>query len=303
MTLLCDKLKHDPKEVNYLNISVEEDTLQYVDPNLIELISNRETGEICFLAQKAKKQIDVFFKKIIEIHQSDFSNQKKREEFKELFSHFSEPNHLRLGFSQKGNSGKGTTAPELIKIFMDKDILSIILNDDELTIPQKTPLIKNFGGDKLSDLTINIIMNIIIDFNKSILRDFPEMRSFLSQNTETYYYFSIYGRWEEYTFTPFLFDNKETLLVPKLFTTYNQTSSLDLITRVYIKEEITKLQKERNSPKRMPQTQFISEFVKGNRTDNMINIFLNTSMESHRQFKKALNSKANERRNKNKENN
>ena len=74
---------------------------------------------------------------------------------------------------------------------MDKDILSIILNDDELTIPQKTPLIKNFGGDKLSDLTINIIMNIIIDFNKSILRDFPEMRSFLSQNTETYYYFSI----------------------------------------------------------------------------------------------------------------
>ena len=59
MTLLCNKLKHDPKEVNYLNISVEEDTLQYVDPNLIELISNRETGEICFWP-KSQKQIDVF---------------------------------------------------------------------------------------------------------------------------------------------------------------------------------------------------------------------------------------------------
>lgn len=303
MTLLCNKLKHDPKIANYLNISLEEDTLQYVDPNLIELISNRETGEICSFAQKAKEQIDVFFKKIIDIHQSDFSDQKKREEFKELFSHFSEPHQLRLGFSQEGNSGKGTTASELIKIFMDKDILSIILNDDELTIPQKTPLIKNFGGDKLSDLTSNIIMNIIIDFNKSILRDFPEMRSFLSQNTETYYYFSTYGIWEEYSFTPFLFDNKKTLLVPKLFTTYNQTSSLGLITRVYIKEEITKLQKEHNTSRRMPQTQFIYEFVKGNRTDNMINIFLNTSMQSHRNFKKALNSKANERRNKSKENN
>lgn len=76
MTLLCNKLKHDPKQVNYLNISIEEDTLQYVDPNLIELISNRETGEICSLAQKAKEQIDIFFKKIIEIHQSEFSDKK-----------------------------------------------------------------------------------------------------------------------------------------------------------------------------------------------------------------------------------
>ena len=220
-----------------------------------------------------------------------------------MFSHFSEPHHLRLGFSQKGNSGKGTTSSELIKIFMDKDILSIILNDDELTIPQKTPLIKNFGGDKLSDLTSNIIMNIIIDFNKSILRDFPEMKNFLSQNNVTYYYFSTDGIWEEYRFNPFLFDSKETLLVPKLFTTYNQTSSLDLIIRVYIEEEISKLQIKHNLPKRMSKTQFIYEFIRGNRTDNVTEIFLNTSIASHRKFKKELNLKANERRNKNKENN
>lgn len=61
MTLLCDKLNHNPKQVNYLNISIEEDTLQYMDPILIETISNRETGEIRSLAQKATKQIDVFF--------------------------------------------------------------------------------------------------------------------------------------------------------------------------------------------------------------------------------------------------
>lgn len=73
---MCDKLKHDPKEVNYLNISVEEDTPQYVDPNLIELIFNRETGDICF------------FKKIIEIHQSDFSNQKSVKNSKNYFLTF-----------------------------------------------------------------------------------------------------------------------------------------------------------------------------------------------------------------------
>lgn len=302
VTLLCDKLKHNPKHVNYLNISIEEDTLQYMDPTLIETIYNRETGEIRSLAQKATKQIDVFFKKIIDIHQSNLSDAQKRDKFKDLFSHFSEPQHLRLGFSKEGNWGKGTTAPELVKVFMDKDILSIILNDDNLTIPQKTPLIKNFGDDKLSDLTSNIIMNVIIDFNKFILRDFPEMQNFLSQNT-TYYYFSINGEWEEYEFKPFLFDNKETLLVPKLFTTYNQTSSLDLIIRVYIEEEIAKIQENSNSSEKISKKQFIEQYIKGNRIDNMKEIFLNTSLDSHKKFKKELRLKANERRNKNKEDN
>lgn len=76
MTLLCNKLKHDPKMVNYLNISVEEDTLQYVDPNLIELISNRETGEICSLAQKAKEQIDIFSRKSLIYIRAIFQNKK-----------------------------------------------------------------------------------------------------------------------------------------------------------------------------------------------------------------------------------
>lgn len=303
MTLLCDKLKHNPKSINYLNISIEEDTLQYMDPNLIEIISDRETGEIRSLAQKATEQIDVFFKNIIDIHQSNFSDTQKRRKFKKLFSHFSEPQHLKLGFSKEGNFGKGTTAAELVKIFMDKDILSIILNNDDLTIPQKTPLIKNFGDDKLSDLTSNIIMNVIIDFNKSILHDFPEMQNFLSQNTVTYYYFSINGNWEEYEFKPFLFDNKEILLVPKLFTTYNQTSSLDLIVRVYIDEEIAKIQKTSNSSKKMSKKQFIEQYIKGNRINNMKEIFLNTSLDSHKKFKKELRLKANDRRNINKEDN
>lgn len=303
MTLLCDKLNHNPKQVNYLNISIEEDTLQYMDPILIETISNRETGEIRSLAQKATKQIDVFFNKIIDIHQSNLSDDKKRGKFKDLFSHFSEPHHLRLGFSTEGNWGKGTTASELVKVFMDKDILSIILNDDNLTIPQKTPLIKNFGDDKLSDLTSNIIMNVIIDFNKSILRDFPKMKDFLSQNTVTYYYFSINGEWEEYKFKPFLFDNKKTLLVPKLFTTYNQTSNLDLIIRIYIEEVIAKIQENSNSSEKISKKQCIEQYIKGNRTDNTKEIFLNASLYSHKKFQKELRLKANERRNKNKEDN
>lgn len=41
MTLVCTKFNHDAKSTDYLNISIEEDTLQYIDPNLIKVISNR----------------------------------------------------------------------------------------------------------------------------------------------------------------------------------------------------------------------------------------------------------------------
>ena len=85
MTLLCNKLKHDPKEVNYLNISVEEDTLQYVDPNLIELISNRETEKFVF-GPKAKNK-STFLRKLLRYIRVIFQT-KKRKEFKNYFLTF-----------------------------------------------------------------------------------------------------------------------------------------------------------------------------------------------------------------------
>lgn len=88
MTLVCTKFNHDAKSTDYLNISIEEDTLQYIDPNLIKVISNREVGKVATLAQRAQEQIDVFFEKIIDIHLSDFSDTQKRNEFRKLFSHF-----------------------------------------------------------------------------------------------------------------------------------------------------------------------------------------------------------------------
>ncbi|HIH0570514.1 MAG: hypothetical protein E6364_00020 [Staphylococcus sp.] len=64
MTLVCTKFNHDAKSTDYLNISIEEDTLQYIDPNLIKVISNREVGKVATLAQRAQEQIDVFLKKL-----------------------------------------------------------------------------------------------------------------------------------------------------------------------------------------------------------------------------------------------
>ena len=53
----------------------------------------------------------------------------------------------------------------------------------------------------------------------------------------------------------------------------------------------------------MTKKQFINEFIKGHRMDNMTYFFLNTSSKSHKKFQKELDSKANERRNNNKDDN
>lgn len=294
---ICKLLKQDLNSVEYLDISLTGDTRKYVDPNLISLVAERENGKISFLAENAIRQIEIFFQKITEIHCSELVGYQKRKKLKELFSHFSEPHHLSLGYSKEGNTGKGTTSNELVKIFMKKTVRSIILNDDDLTIFQKTPLIEKFADDKLSDLTSNIIMNVIIDFNKLLLESYPDLNNYLSEESFTYYYFSIDGKWETYEFTPFIFEGKTVLLVPKLFTTYNQTTSLDLIIRVYIIEEISKLQIKNNTSERMTKKDYINKFIRGNRIEKMQHIFLNTSYESHNMFKKQLNLKANDRRN------
>ncbi|PTJ73696.1 hypothetical protein BUZ59_12445, partial [Staphylococcus kloosii] len=70
-----------------------------------------------------------------------------------------------------------------------------------------------------------------------------------------------------------------------------------LIIRVYMIEEISKLQIKNNTSERMTKNDYINKFIRGNRIEKMQHIFLNTSYESHNMFKKQLNLKANDRRN------
>ena len=63
------------------------------------------------------------------------------------------------------------------------------------------------------------------------------------------------------------------------------------------------MQKNNNSSEKMSKKQFIEQYIKGNRINNMKEIFLNTSLDSHKKFKKELRLKANDRRNINKEDN
>ncbi|HEE8876744.1 hypothetical protein [Staphylococcus agnetis] len=159
-------------EVPFVDIDITEDTALFVDPLFIEFISSRKQMPLNSLSLEATKQIDAFFEEISRIHQSKSTN--KTTDFLKLFNHFKEPQQLKLGLSQIGNSGKGTTAEELARFFMEDDVEKLI-NRRNLSLKYSYPLIQNFADDKLSDLASNIIMNVIIKYNQQLLIDFPKL--------------------------------------------------------------------------------------------------------------------------------
>ncbi|WP_052725224.1 hypothetical protein [Staphylococcus cohnii] len=147
---------------------------------------------------------------------------------------------MKLGLSQINNSGKGTTAKELAHFFMNANVKKLV-NNKYLTLKYSHPLIKNFADDKLSDLTSNIIMNIIIKYNKQLLIDLPELQYYQSNKKQNYYYFSSKTKkWETVSFSPFIYDGVSFLLVPKQYTTKNQSSNLERLIDSYIEEPISK---------------------------------------------------------------
>ncbi|KKI62986.1 hypothetical protein UF66_1534 [Staphylococcus cohnii subsp. cohnii] len=116
-----------------------------------------------------------------------------------------------------------------------------LVNNKYLTLKYSHPLIKNFADDKLSDLTSNIIMNIIIKYNKQLLIDLPELQYYQSNKKQNYYYFSSKTKkWETVSFSPFIYDGVSFLLVPKQYTTKNQSSNLERLIDSYIEEPISK---------------------------------------------------------------
>ncbi len=291
---VCSILGHNPEKVEYLDLQLNGDTEKYVDPNMIEYLADRSKGDLQVLSKQANTQIYSFFNQIIKILKSDENEQKKRIEMNNLFSFFQEPQHLNLGISLEGNTGKGTTAEELVKTFMREDVVSLILDESGLTIPQKTPLFPYFADDKLSDLTSNIIMNVIIEFNKKIVVLYPEMSSYLSSVNEEYNYYSN-GTWKQMRHKPFIFSEKKVLFIPKDFATYKQTSSLSLLIRTILVEAIEKDKIKNNREKRKTKKEFEKENIAGNRTENTRKIYDESTEVSYKYYQKEVINKVKER--------
>lgn len=275
-------------ELPFVDINTNEDTKLFIDPLFIEFISSRDDNPLHSLSVEATQQIDAFFEEVARIHRSKSKNKKSK--FLNLFSHFKEPQQLKLGLSQINNSGKGTTAEELAHFFMNPNVKKLV-NNKYLTLKYSHPLIKNFADDKLSDLTSNIIMNVIIKYNEQLLIDFPELQYYRSNLTQNYYYFSSKTKkWETVSFSPFIYDDIIFLLVPKQYTTKKQSSNLERLIDSYIEEPISKEPKTQVNGKfkRPTKKSYKKKHISGERLKNATILYEKASSQSHKNYQNKI---------------
>lgn len=295
---ICSILGHDSKEVEYLDLVLEGDRQMFVDPILIEVLAKEESnrGYINELSSKAYAQIKNFFDNLLVIYRECKTDSEKKEKLKQLFEFRNgEIKELKLGYSANSNYSKGNTQKKMVDIFMRSDVQQIIQTKSSVSPVYKTPLIKSFADDRLSDLVSNIISNIIIEFNEYLKEKYPEMTTYVSTIKKEYKYFSN-GEWSIKEFTPFIFENEHVLFVPEKFSIKHQTVRLERLIDVYIEEPISKMPIPEGSKKKTAITkkEYKKRNMSGKRIEKANELFKNTSLAYDTKYEKKLQNKARE---------
>jgi len=291
---IYEYFKLSEKEYEFCNTDLEKDTKLYVDPIGIQyLYENSSNVYLKQLSEKANKQIDAFFSEIARVHR-EYPTKDKLMIFKELFKNFKEPQHLRLGLSSVGNSGKGTTSSELVKIFNVQEVSDLFNTksvNENLGLHSLSLLINYFGDDKLSDLTSNIIMNVIIEYNNVMFEKYKFFQDYINDTSIEYNYFcSLSKSWKTVKHFPLMINSKPLLLVPQKFVFRRQAGSLSRIISIYVEEPIINQTIYLPDGKEIKKTkkQYIEENVNGNRKEFAMKLVLTATDKYHKQFKSKI---------------
>lgn len=188
-------------ELDFVDIDVDRDTALFLDPFFLSLRKDNWSIE-------ATRTIRSFFQTVIDLIRNN-----QTEEARLLFQNLHEPNATCLGLSRGNPRGKGVGNEDTCKIFesiiQSRAVLTGLIHDLE----DNHLFVDNFGKDKLSDMTTNIIKKHLIDYTISqcSLHNIdltPGIPSGFFWNRRT-------RQWEsEYTSTPVI-NTRSVLLVPK----------------------------------------------------------------------------------------
>lgn len=139
-------------ELDFVDVSNEFDTPVYVDPYAIEIQDD-------IWAAQASEYIRVFFKEVL-----DALRDGDKERAQNLMSHLHEPEETFLGVSQfdpKGRGvGKGQAKQLITAILGSKAYASGLLTD----LSEMALYVEGIDRDKISDLTTNIIRELLVDY-------------------------------------------------------------------------------------------------------------------------------------------
>jgi hypothetical protein len=194
-------LNKSQAELDFVDINTNTDTPLFIDPFLLGLRNDRWSTEVTLTIRD-------FFQKLI-----NHIRNGEEEDARELFEHLHEENSTCLGLSNGEPGGKGVGDDDASKIYenilQSRAIETGLIQDLEDNIL----FIDNFGKDKLSDMTTNIIKKHLIEYTISqcYLHNID-----LTENVSAGYYWSKDdNNWRTGYTTRLVIEEKPILLVPK----------------------------------------------------------------------------------------
>lgn len=188
-------------ELDFIDVDVKKDKRLFVDPVLIS------RGEDVW-SQDALETIGSFFGFLI-----DLLKNKKYDEAFQLFDGLKEPNETCLGMSKGKPRGRGVGPMDTRKIFQSLKSSKAVKTGLVSDIEDCMIFVDNFGPDKLSDMTTNIIRGHLIDYTKDqcLLWGIPLKKGVPSGR--------VWNRrkmiWEDGYDEALVINNKKILLIPK----------------------------------------------------------------------------------------
>lgn len=194
-------LNKSQAELDFVDIDTDKDIALFVDPFFLSLRKDNWSNE-------ATRTIRSFFQTVI-----DLIRDNQIEDAKILFRYLREPNSTCFGLSKGRPEGKGVGNEDTDKIF-DSIIESRAVQTGLIQDLEDNHLfVENFGKDKLSDMTTNIIRKHLIDYTISqcTLHNIP-----ISVGVPSDFFWNRRTRqWESEHTSMLVIGSKKILFVPK----------------------------------------------------------------------------------------
>lgn len=192
-------------ELDFIDVDIEGDMPLFLDPFFLSIREDR-------WSISASSTIKSFFQRTIDLIRDGQADQARR-----LFENLHEPNSTCLGLSRGRPRGRGV-GPENTSDIFDRMLQSRAVDTGLIEHLEDNHLfVENFGKDKLSDMTTNIIRKHLIDYTETqcSLHGMP-----LTRTPSGFYWNPATSSWEAAYVNSLVIDGRIILLVPKGIVSY-----------------------------------------------------------------------------------